>query len=57
MQGRPLDHTVSPCVFLDATYCKTRVYHRIVSQAVIIATGISVTGHREILGLVAAIRT
>ncbi|AVV45395.1 IS256 family transposase [Streptomyces sp. P3] len=48
---RPLDHTVFPYVFLDATYCKARVNHRIVSQAVVIATGISATGHREILGL------
>lgn len=48
---RPLDHTVFPCVFLDATYCKARVNHRIVSQAVVIATGVSATGHREILGL------
>ncbi|MEU7061732.1 IS256 family transposase [Streptomyces sp. NPDC046197] len=48
---RPLDHTVFPYVFLDATYCKARVNHRIASQAVVIATGISVTGHREILGL------
>ncbi|MGK3945309.1 transposase, partial [Streptomyces caeruleatus] len=30
--------------------CKARVNHRIVSQAVVIATGISATGHREILG-------
>ncbi|GAA3985307.1 IS256 family transposase [Streptomyces plumbiresistens] len=50
---RPLDHTVFPYVFLDATYCKARVNHRIVSQAVVIATGISATGHREILGLMA----
>ncbi|WP_019064871.1 IS256 family transposase [Streptomyces prunicolor] len=48
---RPLDHTVFPYVFLDATYCEARVNHRIVSQAVVIATGISATGHREILGL------
>jgi putative transposase len=48
---RPLDHTVFPYVFLDATCCKARVNHRIVSQAVVIATGISVSGHREILGL------
>ena len=47
---RPLDHTVFPYVFLDATYCNARVNHRIVSQAVVIATGISATGHREILG-------
>jgi transposase-like protein len=44
---RPLDHTVFPYV----TYCKARVNHRIASQAVVIATGISATGHREILGL------
>ncbi|MGW6317655.1 IS256 family transposase [Streptomyces sp. NPDC055099] len=49
---RPLDHTVFPYVFLDATYCKARVNHRIVSQAVVIATGISAGGHREILGLI-----
>ena len=48
---RPLDHTVFPYVFLDATYCKARVNHRIVSQAVVTATGISATGHREILGV------
>ncbi|MBK6018915.1 IS256 family transposase [Streptomyces sp. MBT53] len=48
---RPLEHTVFPHVFLDATYCKARVNHRIASQAVVIATGISATGHREILGL------
>lgn len=47
---RPLDHTVFPHIFLDATYCKARVNHRSVSQAVVIATGISSTGHREILG-------
>ncbi|BCK66441.1 hypothetical protein Srufu_003940 [Streptomyces libani subsp. rufus] len=48
---RPLDHTVFPYVFPDATHYKARVNHRIVSQAVVIATGISATGHREILGL------
>ncbi|MDH6581522.1 putative transposase [Streptomyces sp. SAI-133] len=48
---RPLDHTVFPYVFLDATYCKARVNHRIASQAVVIATGISAIGHREILGV------
>ncbi|MGI3226729.1 IS256 family transposase [Streptomyces sp. GTA36] len=48
---RPLDHTVFPYVFLDATYCKARVNHRITSQAVVIATGISAAGHREILGV------
>ncbi len=50
---RPLDHTVFPYVFMDATYYKARVNHRIVSRAVVVATGISATGHREILGLMA----
>jgi transposase-like protein len=48
---RPLDHTVFPHAFLDATCCKARVNHRSVSKAVVIATGISATGHREIRGL------
>ncbi|MFB8181035.1 transposase [Streptomyces sp. NPDC055966] len=42
-----MDHTVFPYVCLDAAYCKARVHHRIVSQAVVIATGISTTGHRS----------
>src|SRR5690348_3280712 len=37
-----------PYVFLDAIYCKTRVNHRVVSQAV--ATGVAADGHREVLG-------
>jgi putative transposase len=49
-RDRPLSHVAFPYVFLDATYCKTRVDHRIVSQAVVIATGISADGRREILG-------
>jgi putative transposase len=48
---RPLDHLAIPYVFLDATYCKVRVNHQIVSQAVVIATGITADGHREVLGL------
>ncbi len=47
-KGRSLDHTVFPYVFPDATYCEARVNHRIVSQAVVIATGISAAGLREI---------
>jgi putative transposase len=49
-RDRPLSHTPFPYVFLDATYCKARVNHRIVSQAVVIATGVSADGRREILG-------
>jgi putative transposase len=44
-------------VFLDATYCKARVGgarngagSRVVSQAVVVATGISLDGRREVLG-------
>ncbi|MET9910376.1 IS256 family transposase [Streptomyces sp. NPDC006476] len=48
---RPLDHTCFPYVYLDATYCKARVNHQIVSQAVVIATGITEDGGREVLGL------
>jgi putative transposase len=38
---RSLDHIAFPYVFLDATYCKVRLNHRVVSQAVVIATGVS----------------
>jgi putative transposase len=37
-------------VFLDATYCKARAGHRVVSQAVVVATGVAADGHREVLG-------
>jgi putative transposase len=37
-------------VFLDATYCKARVDHRVVSQAVVAASGVAADGHREVLG-------
>ncbi|MEU7688848.1 IS256 family transposase, partial [Streptomyces spectabilis] len=40
-----------PYIYLDATYCKARVDHQIVSQAVVIATGITEDGGREVLGL------
>ncbi|MGW1008411.1 IS256 family transposase [Streptomyces sp. NPDC002520] len=48
---RPLDHIRFPYIYLDATYCKARVSHQIVSQAVVIATGITEDGGREVLGL------
>jgi putative transposase len=47
---RPLDAQVTPYVFLDATYCKARIRGRVVSQAVVIATGVTADGHREVLG-------
>ncbi len=48
---RRLDHVRFPYVYLDATYCKARVQHQIVSRAVVIATGITEDGGREVLGV------
>jgi putative transposase len=48
---RRLDHMEFPYVFVDATYVKARVDHRIVSRAVVVATGVSADGNREVLGL------
>jgi putative transposase len=52
--GQFRDRTLSsldyPYVFLDATYCKARVNHRIVSQAVVVAVGVAADGRREVLG-------
>ncbi|MER6693572.1 IS256 family transposase, partial [Streptomyces minutiscleroticus] len=50
-RARPLDHVRFPYIYLDATYCKARVNHQIVSQAVVIATGVTEDGGREVLGL------
>jgi putative transposase len=41
----------TPYVFLDATYCKARVNGRVVSRAVVIATGVTADGRREVLGV------
>jgi putative transposase len=49
-RDRSLADTAFPYVFLDATYCKARVNRRVVSQAVVIATGVTADGHREVLG-------
>jgi putative transposase len=49
-RARPLDEQAFPYVFLDATYCKVRINERVVSQAVVIATGVSADGRREVLG-------
>ena len=40
-----------PYVFLDATYCKARVNHRVVSQAIVVAIGVTADGRREVLGM------
>jgi transposase-like protein len=49
-RDRPLTDTSYRYVFLDATYCKAWVNHRVVSQAVVIATGVTGDGRREVLG-------
>ncbi len=48
--GRDLGAMDFPYVFLDATYCKARVNHRVVSQAVVVAIGVAADGGREVLG-------
>jgi putative transposase len=50
-RSRSLAHTGFPYVFLDATYLKARVDARVVSRAVVIATGVTADGSREVLGL------
>lgn len=47
---RTLTHTTFPYVFLDATFCKVRVGAHVVSQALVVATGVSIEGTREVLG-------
>jgi hypothetical protein len=47
-RDRSLADIAYPYVFLDATYCKARVNHRVVSQAVVIATGVTSDGVREL---------
>ena len=54
---RDLSETAFPYVLLDATYCKARVGgarngkgSRVVSQAVVVATGVTSDGRREVLG-------
>ena len=43
-RDRSLGEITYPYVFLDATYCKARVNRRAVSQAVVIATGVTADG-------------
>jgi putative transposase len=49
-RARPLSHVEFPYVFLDATYLKGRVGGQVVSRAVVVATGVSMNGDREVLG-------
>jgi putative transposase len=47
---RTLTHTTFPYVFLDATYRKVRIGAHVVSHALVVATGVSIEGTREVLG-------
>lgn len=51
---RTLDHVEVPYIYLDATYLHVRNHPgkggQVVSMAVIVATGVTATGEREILG-------
>jgi putative transposase len=49
-RARPLGQVEFPYVFLDATYLKGRVGGQVVSRAVVVATGVSMSGDREVLG-------
>ena len=48
---RSLVDTLYPYLFLDATYVKARVEGRVLSRAVVIATGVTIAGEREVLGV------
>jgi transposase-like protein len=52
-RNRTLGHAAFPYVYLDATYINVRddALGQVVSRAVVIATGITVTGEREVLGV------
>jgi putative transposase len=51
-RARRLDHVEFPYVYLDATYLHVRNQaSQVASMAVVIATGITATGEREVLGL------
>jgi transposase-like protein len=47
---RRLDHVAFPYLFCDATYVKGRVRGRVVSRAVVVVTGVTAVGNREVLG-------
>ena len=52
-RGRTLGHVAFPYVYLDATYINVRddALGQVVSRAVVIATGITASGEREVLGV------
>jgi putative transposase len=47
---RRLDHVEFPYLFADATYLKGRVGGQVVSRAVVVVTGVTIAGEREVLG-------
>ena len=50
-RGRRLDHIEFPYVYVDATYLKVRnSVSQVVSMAMVVATGVTTDGNREILG-------
>jgi transposase-like protein len=49
-RDRSLAEVAYPYVFLDATFCKARVNSRVGSQAVVVATGVTGDGRREVSG-------
>ena len=48
---RRLDHVEFPYLFLDATYVKAHDGAHVVSKAIVVATGVTADGTREVLGL------
>jgi transposase-like protein len=50
-RNRPLEAKAYPYLFVDARYEKVRVDHRIVSQGVLIVSGVREDGFREILAV------
>ena len=50
-RGRRLDHSRFPYIWLDATYLHVRADHQVTSKAVVVATGVTEDGRREILGI------
>jgi hypothetical protein len=50
-RSRPLHHSEFPYVFLDAIYLHVRRAGQVTSMAVVVATGVTATGGREVLGL------
>ncbi|MDA1061416.1 MAG: IS256 family transposase [Chloroflexi bacterium] len=48
---RSLGHVAFPYVFLDATYLKGRAGGAVTARAVVVATGVTLGGEREVLGL------